>query len=79
MSVNLDQNSVKKLLALNDAQLRMVLRRLAADYGVDLSGFPLGAEDLARIRGVLSMADPQQVEQLLAQFPRVKEQMQNHQ
>ena len=76
--MNLDQNSVRKLLALNDTQLRMVLRKLAADYGVDLSDFPLGADELAQIRGLLSVADPQQIEQMLARFPQVKERMQNH-
>ena len=75
--MNLDQNSVRKLLALNDTQFRMVLRKLVADYGVDLSEFPLGADELAQIRSLLSVADPQQIEQMLAQFPQVKERMQN--
>ena len=74
--MNLDESSVKRLLALNDAQLRMVLRRLAADYGVDLSGFSLGAQELAQLRSILSVANSQQIEQLLTQFPQVKERMQ---
>lgn len=77
--MNLDQNSLQRLLSLNDAQLRRVLKGLAADYGVDLSAFPLGDADLARLRSVLAAASPQDVEQFLNQFsnlqgrPRPKE------
>jgi hypothetical protein len=70
--MNLDQNSIKRLVSLNDKQLRQVLQKLAADYGVDLSAFPLGEQELARIRSVLSVANPQDIQQFLNQFPDIQ-------
>ena len=72
MYVNLDPNSIQRLLALNDNQLRKVLRQLAADYGVDLSAFPLGEQELARLRSILAVASPQEIQQLLNQLPDVQ-------
>ena len=66
--MNLDQNSIQRLLSLNDAQLRLVLKKLAAENGIDLSGFSLGAAELAQLRTMLSMATPEQVQQLLTRF-----------
>ena len=66
--MNLDQSSIQRLLSLNDTQLRLVLKKLAAENGIDLSGFSLGAAELAHLRSLLGMATPQQIQQLLNQF-----------
>ena len=73
--MTLDQNSIQRLLALNDTQLRMVLRKLAADYGVDLSGFALSHEELAQLRAMLSVATPEQVEQFMQELPHIQDRM----
>ena len=73
--MNLDQNSIKRLVSLNDKQFRQVLQKLAADYGVDLSAIPLGEQDLARIRSVLAAANPQEIQQLLNRFPDIQSRM----
>lgn len=66
--MTLDQSSIQRLLSLNDTQLRLVLKKLAAENGIDLSGFSLGAAELSQLRAMLSMATPEQVRQLLNQF-----------
>lgn len=75
MTVTLDQNSIQRLLALNDMQLRMVLRKLAADYGVDLSGFALSHEELEQLRAMLSVATPEQIEQFMQELPHIQDRM----
>ena len=37
--MKLDQNAVRRLLSLNDAQLRALITRLAGENGIDLAGF----------------------------------------
>lgn len=78
MNVTLDQSSVQKLLALNDMQLRLVLRKLAADYGVDLSGFALSHEELEQLRAMLSVATPEQIEQFMQDLPGLQDRMRSN-
>ena len=50
--MQLDKKSLERLLRLNDDQLRGVLGRLLAEYGVDVSRVPLAQMDMTALRAV---------------------------
>lgn len=54
--MQLDRNQLNRLLRLNDDQLRVVLGKLLAEYGLDASMFPLANMDMSRLRAVLQTA-----------------------
>ena len=54
--MQLDKKSLDRLLKLNDDQLRGVLGKLLAEYGVDVSRVPLAQMDMTALRAVLSAA-----------------------
>ena len=71
VDVKLDRNAVNRLLALNDAQLSALIRRLAGENGIDLAGIAIRPDDIASVRRALQMASDediglaaQQIEQL---------------
>ena len=52
--MQLDRNSINTLLALDDAQLKFVINRLAVNMGVDIGQFDLNTDDAQKIRRILS-------------------------
>ena len=52
----LDKRSIDMLLALDDAKLALVIKKLAGDAGIDPSAVKLGSSELAGIRAALSGA-----------------------
>ena len=62
--MQLDKKSLERLLKLNDEQLRGVLGKLLAEYGVDVSRVPLAQMDMKALRGVLAAA----TEEVVARF-----------
>ena len=54
--MTLDRNAVNKLLALNDKQLAIVIKKLASEAGIDASAIQINAANIAAIRAALSMA-----------------------
>jgi len=52
--MKLDRNSINTLLALDDAQLKFVINRVAATVGIDTAYFGLKGEDIDVIRRRLS-------------------------
>lgn len=59
--MQLDQKSLDRLLKLNDDQLRGVLGKLLAEYGVDVSRVPLKQMDMTALRAVLSAATDEDI------------------
>lgn len=59
--MQLDKKSLDRLLKLNDDQLRGVLGKLLAEYGVDVSRVPLAQMDMTALRGVLSAATDEDI------------------
>lgn len=59
--MKLDRNAVRTLLALDDEQLKMMIRNLAARAGVDLSLLNISENDVASIRRALSMATDEDI------------------
>ena len=63
--MQLDKNSLDRLLALNDDQLRMVLRGLLKEYGVDPTTVPLDQFDMGKLRMVLAGATEEDVQRFV--------------
>ena len=61
----MDKQQIDRLLRLNDDQLRAVLGKLLASYGVDVSRVPLATMDVGALRALLQNASEQDIERLL--------------
>lgn len=59
--MKLDRNAVNRLLALNDAQLSALIRRLAGENGIDLAGIAIRPDDIASVRRALQMASDEDI------------------
>jgi uncharacterized membrane protein YccC len=59
--MQLDKKSLDRLLKLNDDQLRGVLGKLLAEYGVDVSRVRLHQMDMTALRAVLSAATDEDI------------------
>ena len=59
--MKLDRNAVNRLLALNDAQLSALIRRLAGENGIDLAGIAIRPDDIASVRRALQVASDEDI------------------
>ncbi len=66
--MQLDRNSLDRLLRLNDDQLRAVLGKLLEEYGVDARRVPLASLDMTALRGVLQSATNEDIGRFLQMF-----------
>ena len=66
--MQLDKKSLERLLKLNDDQLRGVLGKLLAEYGVDVSRVPLAQMDMTALRAVLGAATDRDLANFLQMF-----------
>ncbi len=64
--MQLDKKSLDRLLTLSDDQLRMVLRGLLKEYGVDPSAVPLEQFDMGKLRAVLSGATEADIQRFMS-------------
>ena len=56
--MQLDRNTLERLLSLSDRQLSAVIEKLGNEYGIDLSSFQLQPGDLDGIRATIrTMSD----------------------
>jgi len=60
--MQIDRQSLEKLLTLNDRQLIAVINRLAADSGIDLSAFGVSSGDVKKLRSALGSATDEDLE-----------------
>lgn len=63
--MQLDKKSLDRLLTLNDDQLRMVMRGLIQEYGIDPSTVPLEQFDMGKLRAVLAGATDEDVKRFM--------------
>ena len=54
--MQIDRDSLNKLLTLNDRQLKAFITKLAADSGIDPASFNIDLHDVQSIRSALSGA-----------------------
>ncbi len=66
--MQLDKKNLDRLLRLNDEQLRGVLGKLLAEYGVDVSRVPLAQMDMGALRAVLQTATDEDIARFTQMF-----------
>lgn len=70
--MQLDRNALEKLLNMNDAQLKYVITKLAADAGLDLGSFNISSNDISSIRRALGNATDEDIARAAEQLKRGK-------
>ena len=60
--MQIDRQSLDKLLKLNDRQLLNVVNKLAADSGIDLASLGVNTDDVRKIRSALGSATDDDIE-----------------
>lgn len=73
--MQLDRNAINRMLTLNDAQLKALIRSLAQSSGLDLSAFNISENDVESIRRALAGAtdaDIARAAEQLGQRPKTK-------
>ena len=66
--MQIDRNALEKLLSLNDRQLLHIINKLAADNGIDLSGFNIDAGSIDSIRRGLAGATDDDIERVARMY-----------
>ncbi|MCQ2429666.1 MAG: hypothetical protein MJ192_04995 [Clostridia bacterium] len=61
MGMQPDKKTLDRLLALNDDQLRFLLRRLLGQYGLNAASIPLDQLDMGRLRQVVGQATDEDI------------------
>lgn len=67
MGMQLDREALGRLLSMNDEQLSIIIHRMAAENGLDLTGFNITAKDMASVRQALSSATDEELQQVAEQ------------
>ena len=70
--MKLDRKNLNRLLAMNDAQLRAMVDKLATEYGVDLSSFSVKEGDMQSLRRAIANATDEDLLRLAEQVQRGK-------
>lgn len=66
--MKLDRNSINALLALDDEQLKAIIRGLAARSGVDLGNLNISEQDIAGVRQALRTATDEDIARAVQQL-----------
>ncbi|MBE6555094.1 MAG: hypothetical protein E7663_02500 [Ruminococcaceae bacterium] len=70
--MQLDRAALQKMLMLNDRQLEIIIRKLAQEYGLDLSAFQIKPGDMVGLRLALQNASDEDLVKLGEQLKRGK-------
>ena len=65
-----DRKALNRLLLLNDKQLETLVKKLATDYGLDLSALNLSTENVTALREALRRASDEELSGLADQLRR---------
>lgn len=76
--MTLDKKAVEKLLALNDKQLELVIRKLTAEAGIDPAALQINASNIAALRAALSMATDEDLKRASEQLGKMQKGGQGH-
>ena len=66
--MQINRESLDKLLSLNDFQLKMMINRLAAQGGINPADFNIDPSSIESIRRVLSSATDKDLERIAEQY-----------
>ena len=70
--MQIDRRSLEKLLTLNDRQLGAVIKKLAADSGIDPASLNINPNDIESIRRALSGATDAELKMIAEQYENFK-------
>lgn len=76
--MTLDRNAVNQLLSLNDKQLAIVIKKMAAEAGIDTSAIQINAANIKAIRAALSMATDEDLAHAAEQISKMQKGGQHH-
>ncbi len=76
--MQIDRESLQKLLNLNDRQLKMVINKLAADSGIDPASFNINPQDIESIRRALSSASDSDLERVAQMYEQNQKNKRGH-
>jgi len=66
--MQIDRQSLDKLLMLNDRQLSLVINKIAAGSGIDLSSFNIDPKDIENVRRALRGATDEDLKRVAEQY-----------
>lgn len=64
--MKIDRNTLRRILALDDAQLKFIIGRVAAQAGVDISGIDMSHTALDELRRTVETAGDEELERIAA-------------
>ena len=64
--MKIDREMLRRILTLDDSQLKFIISRIAAQTGVDISGFDMSPAALAKLRLAVESADYAELAKLAA-------------
>lgn len=70
--MQINRESIDKLLSMNDTQLKMIIKHLAAQSGIDPSQFNIDTNSIDSIRRALSGATDEDLKSIAEQYERNK-------
>ncbi len=72
-----DRDAVERLLAMNDTQLKFLIKKLATEAGLDLTSFNISSNDISSIRNALANASDEDIAKAAEQLSRLKKRREN--
>lgn len=70
--MQIDKQSLQKLLNLNDRQLGLVINKIAVENGIDPSAFNINPKDIESVRRALSSISDEDIKLLTQQYEDFK-------
>ena len=70
--MQLDRDAVERLLGMNDTQLKLLIKKLATEAGLDLSAFNISSNDISSLRNALAKASDEDIAKAAEQLSRLK-------
>ena len=71
--MEINRDSINRLLSLNDRQLKSIIQSLARDSGIDPSDFNIDANSITSIRSALSSASDDDLRRIADQYEAGKQ------
>ncbi|MBQ8311472.1 MAG: hypothetical protein IJX80_10720 [Clostridia bacterium] len=71
--MQIDQKTLSRLLAMNDAQLEAVIQKIATEAGIDPAQLGLNPESISSVRQALGSATDADIAQLNAVYEAYKQ------
>ena len=70
--MQIDRKSLEKLLTLNDRQLEFIIKKIAAESGIDPAALNINPNDISSVRRALSGATDEDIRMITKQYEDYK-------